>query len=104
MPRPDFGALQAQLLRSGLSPRHVRRTITELDEHFDDLVDAAVAKGAGVHAAERQALQVLADVHEIAAVIDARPEMRSFIRPSCGTRFSAMFIRAIILSRLMMAA
>ena len=78
MPRPDFGALQAQLLRSGQSPRHVRRTITELDEHFDDLVDAAVAKGAGVIAAERQALQDLGDVHQIAAVIDARPELRSW--------------------------
>ena len=78
MPRPDFGALQAQLLRSGLSPRHVRRTITELDEHFDDLVDAAVAKGAGVHAAERQALQDLGDMHQIAAVIDERPELRSW--------------------------
>ena len=78
MPSPDFGALQAQLLRSGLSPRHVRRTITELDEHFDDLVDEAVAKGAGVQAAERQALQDLGDVGQIADVIAERPELRSW--------------------------
>lgn len=78
MPRPDFGSLQAHLSRSGLSPRHVRRTITELDEHFDDLVDAAVANGAGVHAAEQQALQDLGDVRRIAAVIGERPELRSW--------------------------
>ncbi|MCH7834112.1 MAG: hypothetical protein IH911_03430 [Proteobacteria bacterium] len=78
MPRPDFGSLQAQLLRSGLSPRHVRRTITELDEHFDDLVDEAVANGACVYASEQQALQDLGDVHRIAAVIGERPELRSW--------------------------
>lgn len=76
--RPDFGGLQGHLLRSGLSPRHVRRTITELDEHFDDLVDEAVANGAGVQAAERRALQDLGDLHQIAAVIDERPELRSW--------------------------
>ena len=59
MPRPDFGGLQARLLRSGLSPRHVWRTITELDEHFDDLVDEAVANGAGVQVAERRALRAV---------------------------------------------
>ncbi len=78
MPRPDFCGLQAHLLRSGLSARHVRRTLTELDEHFDDLVDEAVASGVGVHAAERRALQDLGDVQQIAAVIDERPELRSW--------------------------
>ncbi|MEE8425971.1 MAG: hypothetical protein V3S15_01715 [Woeseiaceae bacterium] len=78
MPRPDFGSLQAHLLCSGLSPRHVRRTIIELDEHFDDLVDAAVADGTGVHAAEQQALRDLGDVHRIAAAIGERPELRSW--------------------------
>lgn len=78
MPRPDFGSLQAHLLCSGLSPHHVRRTIIELDEHFDDLVDAAVADGTGVHAAEQQALRDLGDVHRIAAAIGERPELRSW--------------------------
>ena len=34
----------------------------------------------------------------------SRPETRSLMRPSCGRRFSAMFSRAMILRRLMIAA
>ncbi len=34
----------------------------------------------------------------------SRPRTRSLMRPSCGSRFSAMFSRAMIFRRLMIAA
>ena len=39
MSRPELSRLRARLLRSGVAPRHVKRTVAELDAHFDDLVD-----------------------------------------------------------------
>lgn len=79
MPRPDFGNLRSRLLRSGVAPRHVKRTELELGEHFEDLVDAGIVSGLDRIAAERRAVRALGDVEYIAAEICARPELRSWV-------------------------
>ena len=56
MPRLDLAELQNELLRSGISPRHVRRTVAELNDHFEDLVDHALAEGAEPTTARERAL------------------------------------------------
>lgn len=78
MPRPDLSRLQHRLLRSGVAPRHVRRTVEELDAHFDDLVDEALDSGADRARAERQAIKQLGDIDVIADAACARPELRSW--------------------------
>lgn len=70
MPRPDFRSLRNELLRSGVAPRHVRRTVLELSDHFDDLVDAG--------ASEQQAMKELGELNEIRQAVLARPELRSW--------------------------
>lgn len=78
MPRPDFNSLQSQLLRTGIAPRHVHRTITEMNDHFDDLVEDAVQSGLDEAGAERHANQELGDMNLIAAAVCERPELRGW--------------------------
>jgi hypothetical protein len=78
VPRPDLAALEHDLLRFGMTPRHVRRTVDELDAHFDDLVEAAAATGRDRDGAERHALRQLGEMRDIAAAARARPELRGW--------------------------
>ncbi|MGI9223016.1 MAG: HAAS signaling domain-containing protein [Woeseiaceae bacterium] len=78
MSRPELSRLRARLLRSGVAPRHVKRTVAELDAHFDDLVDEARGTGADRALAERQALEQLGDMDLLADAVCARPELRSW--------------------------
>ena len=78
MPGPDFKTLRSRLLRSGVAPQHVRRTEIELGEHFEDLVDDAMASGAARHDAEARAAHELGEIDVIVAEICARPELRSW--------------------------
>ena len=78
MPRPDLSQLRTQLLRSGVAPRHVQRTVAELDAHFDDLVDEALGAGADQARAEHQAIRQLGDIDLLADAVRARPELRSW--------------------------
>jgi hypothetical protein len=78
MRRPDFSEFRNHLLRLGVAPRSVRRAVLELGEHYDDLVDNAVAAGMSPVDAERLACRDLGDLETIAAEIAARPELRSW--------------------------
>ena len=43
--REQFAALRRELLRGGVSPLYVERTILELGEHYEDLENDALAAG-----------------------------------------------------------
>jgi len=43
MHEPDFHSLRERLLRGGVAPKHVRRTIAELRDHHADLFAEAFA-------------------------------------------------------------
>ena len=45
MPDEQFESLRLELLRSGVAPLYVERTILELGEHYADLESAALAAG-----------------------------------------------------------
>ena len=45
MPDAAFESLRLELLRSGVAPLYVERTIVELGEHYVDLESAALAAG-----------------------------------------------------------
>lgn len=80
MRRPDFDRFRASLLRSGVAPRNVRRAVLELGDHYDDLVDEAIASGLDRSDAEQRARVELGELDVIAADIAARPELRSWAR------------------------
>jgi hypothetical protein len=66
------------LLRSGVTPVYVERTILELGEHYCDLESAALAAGLGAEEAARIAQDALGNDRAIAAAILTRPELLTF--------------------------
>ncbi|MBN9554641.1 MAG: hypothetical protein J0H61_08210 [Alphaproteobacteria bacterium] len=77
MPQPCFSRLSERLLRGGIAPRHVRRTIRELSDHFDDLVREEKEAGAAREVAQARALSRLGHEDNLADAILSRPELRS---------------------------
>ena len=67
MREPDFNFLATQLLTSGITSRHTHRTVNELRDHYDDLVDAAVDDGADSKRARRQAAAALGSMDDFVA-------------------------------------
>jgi hypothetical protein len=78
MPQPRFEHLTERLLQAGIAPRHVRRYTGELKDHFDDLAREEMARGATREIAEANALSRLGHDDDLANVMLARPELRSF--------------------------
>jgi hypothetical protein len=77
MPQPCFDHLSDRLLRAGIAPRHVRRYVRELFDHFDDLVREEKEGGAGRGLAETRALSRLGSDDALAEAMLSRPELRS---------------------------
>jgi hypothetical protein len=76
--REQFAALRHELLRGGVSPLYVERTILELGDHCEDLERDALAAGLSAEEAARSALKLLGSAETIAAAVIARPELRSW--------------------------
>jgi hypothetical protein len=74
----DLSHLRSRLLRWGVAPRHVRRTVVELEDHFDDLVEQGMDSGLDRLAALESARTALGDLDDIANAVRAQPELRSW--------------------------
>lgn len=77
MPQPCFDRLSERLLTAGIAPRHVRRYVRELSDHFDDLVREESEGGASRELAQTRALSRLGHESDLAEAMLARPELRS---------------------------
>ena len=71
-------SLRLELLRSGVAPFYVDRTIEELEDHYLDLESAALSSGASPEEAARNARESLGDARALVAAIVARPELLTF--------------------------
>jgi len=71
-----FDRLRERLLTAGVSPRHVRRYMAELSDHFTDL--EAEAKSAGHPEPAARALERLGRPDDLAQAMIARTELRSW--------------------------
>jgi hypothetical protein len=75
MPDGRFEALKLELQQGGVAPVYIARTLLELEEHYTDLVQDALAAGLSCEEAERAARTALGTERSIAAAILARPEL-----------------------------
>jgi hypothetical protein len=78
MPNHRFAPLAARLLRAGVAPRHVRRTVLELSAHVEDLAAAALARGASSMEARVEAERQIGTDDVLAARILAQPALKSW--------------------------
>ncbi len=76
MPEPDFDGLRQSLMQAGIAPRHARRTILELEEHFADLKEELMAQGFGRRRAEMEASRQLGSLEAIGEIVASRSELR----------------------------
>jgi hypothetical protein len=79
MREPDFSKLATRLLKNGIAPRHAHRTVNELRDHYDDLVDAAVDDGASSENARRQAADRLGPMDEFVQQMASRRELKTWV-------------------------
>jgi hypothetical protein len=73
-------SLRLELLKGGVIPFYVERTIAELGEHYADLESVALARGLTAEEAARVASNALGNERAIVAAILARPELLTFSR------------------------
>jgi hypothetical protein len=74
----DLRGLRMRLLRGGVAPKHVNRTLKELRHHFADLEQKALSEGLSQTDAAAQAVEQLGDPKLIIEEALARPELRSW--------------------------
>ena len=75
----QFRAFSSRLLDSGVSPKVVSRIVIELQDHYDDLIDEAIANGEPLSQAREAAVARIGDPGMIAEQIFETPELRSWI-------------------------
>ena len=78
MREPDFNDLATQLLKCGIAPRHAHRTVNELRDHYDDLVDAAVDDGATRSKARCEAARRLGAMDDLVLEMASRRELKTW--------------------------
>jgi hypothetical protein len=72
-----FDHLQERLLQAGIAPRHVRSYLVELNEHFNDLVEAQLAIGQDLEEATVRARTLIGDDEKLTQAMLATPGLRS---------------------------
>jgi hypothetical protein len=77
MSQSRFDQLRERLLHAGIAPRHVRRYIAELRDHFDDLVRDEAAAGSAPALAQSRARARLGSDDALAQVMLDRPGLKS---------------------------
>ena len=78
MPDSRFEALKLELQEGGVAPVYIERTLLELEEHYTDLEQDALAAGLSREEAEHAAHAALGTERVIAAAVLARPELREW--------------------------
>lgn len=75
---PDFKYLSSQLLKKGIAARHARRTVSEMQDHYDDLLEAALDSGDRKSEARQKAAERLGDLDDFVAAMAARRDLKSW--------------------------
>jgi hypothetical protein len=75
MPDTRFEGLRLMLQKGGVAPVYIARTLLELEEHYTDLEQDALAAGLSHEEAARAARAAIGDERSIAEAILARPEL-----------------------------
>ena len=77
-PSSEFRALKRELLRGGVAPAMVTRTLAELYDHYEDLESEALASGRSPAEASVEATERLGSSRVLAREVIRHPEFRSW--------------------------
>ena len=77
---PEFSYLAEKLLRGGIAPRQVKRTVAELQDHYIDLYEEAIGHGISEEKAKQEAHSALGNEQDlIKEMLSQWPYFRSRI-------------------------
>ncbi len=79
MHEPDFASLGKKLLKRGIAPRYAQRAVCELQNHYDDIVDAAIEQGKDPRLAQQEASESLGSFDYIINDMDSRRELKTWV-------------------------
>jgi len=75
---PFFSSLPGRLLSGGVAPRHVKRIIAELQDHYTDLYDEGMKHGLSQQDANAEALARIGKEDDLVAEVLSKQELRSW--------------------------
>ena len=78
MPEPEFRVLEERLIDAGIAPKRVQRTVNEIRDHYEDLVEAGLKRGLERRSAQEQALRELGEVDDLVREMAAHPELKGW--------------------------
>ena len=87
---PRFASLAETLLRAGVSARYAKRASVEIQSHFQQLVDAAVARGARLNEARLEAHSLVGSDQALVQEFTNRPELQSWASRRAGVCFTML--------------
>jgi hypothetical protein len=87
MPKP-FHELRERLLRAGVAPRHVRRYLAELNDHFADLRTEEARAGRSPAESESAAFTRLGSVDDLATAMIEQRKLQSWCARAPWAMFS----------------
>ena len=77
-PANEFRALRRELVRGGVAPAMVTRTLAELYDHYEDLESEALASGCSSAEASAEAMGRLGSSRVLAREVLSHPEFQSW--------------------------
>ena len=77
-PSEEFRALRRELVRGGVAPAMVTRTLAELHDHYDDLESESLASGRSPAEASAEVMKRLGSSHVLAREVLQHPEFQSW--------------------------
>ena len=78
MRKTDFQWLVPELQAHGVATRHARRAASELQDHYEDLIEGQIAEGASCEEARLQAAHRLGSMDDFVAAMSARRELKNW--------------------------
>lgn len=83
----NFQKIRYELIRGGVSPKFVKRTLGELEAHFSDLESQAIRENLSRSKAKERARKSIGDENTIVKEILGKPELKSLVWRYPGTVF-----------------
>jgi hypothetical protein len=88
--------LRERLLHAGVAPRHVRRYLTELAEHWDDLRLEGLQQGLSAAQAEQAASERLGSIETLTAALVTQPKVHALAARAPLATFGAMPVLGLV--------
>jgi hypothetical protein len=94
----DFREMRVELIRGGVAPKYIERTLMELNTHYRELKNQAIIDGLAENEAQERARQAIGNESTLVKEILSKPELKSLSWRFPKTLFILAPLLALVLS------